>query len=55
MGGDKNNEVDFWRELIDWWEGKYHEKAPRRMYKALDYARLRMEYRMKQQANPTYQ
>lgn len=41
---DIDEEVRFWETMIEWWESKNGEKAPSRMYEALDFANSRSAY-----------
>lgn len=40
-GSDVNDELEFWRDFIAWWEVKYGEPAAPRLVEALNIAEAR--------------
>lgn len=40
---DPNDEVAFWRDLIEEWKTEREEPVPERMYQALELAKARVE------------
>ena len=51
---ETEDEVRFWEGLIKWWESTYYERAPERMYEALDFANSRASNTKQRKSQPGF-